>query len=271
MLRYRLGRVALAALFVGLAGCGTLGERMQRGALPPGAPTEQDVLSDLAANDAKIQSLSESNATLTLKSPRLKATQTVSADIKFQRPDRLRIVGRQRAFRNEVFRITSVGSEFVVDIPGEGEPTYRRAGETIEGVPFTVSPSDIARELFLPEDWAGLRRGQVRMTGYDPASGRATLEVGPRRNPWRRVTVEGPPWHVVVSERLDEEGIVVARTTLEDYREYDGIRFPSTIDAVFPTEETELKFTKFDKPKFNVPLKESDFAIDWRQYETRAQ
>jgi hypothetical protein len=274
MLTYRLGRAAglLAVVLVasGLTGCKSLGARMERGALPPGAPTEQQVLSDLAANDGKIQSISESNATMSLKSPRLKATQVVSADIKFERPDRLRIVGRQRAFRTEVFRITSVGSEFVVDIPSEGPPTYRHAGETIEGVPFTVSPSDIARELFLPEDWSQLTKDDVRVTGYDPAAGQATLEVGPKGHPWRRVAVAGPPWHVVLSERLDEQGQVVARTTLSDYREYDGLRFPATLDAVFPTEETELILSKFDNPKFNLPLEESNFAIDWRQYETRA-
>lgn len=260
-----------AVLMLGaMTGCKTLGERMQRGALPPGAPSEQEVLADLAENDAKIQSISESNATLTLRSPRLKATQVVSADIKFERPDRLRIVGRQRAFRTEVFRITSVGNDFVVDIPSEGPPTYRHAGETIEGVPFTVSPSDIARELFLPEDWSRLRRDDVRVTGYEPGTGQATLEVGPKERPRRRVTVAGPPWHVVLSERMDEQGKVVARTTLSDYREYEGLRFPETVAAVFPEEETELIFTNIDKPKFNPVLKESDFAIDWRQYETRA-
>lgn len=260
------GILALAAL----TGCARLGERMERGALPPGAPTEQEVLSDLAANDARIQSISNANATLTMKSPRLKATQVVSADIKFLRPDRLRIVGRQRAFRTEVFRITSVGSEFVVDIPSEGEPTYRHAGETIQGVPFTVSPSDIARELFLPEDWSQLRKSDVRVTAYDAATGHATLEVGPEGHPWRRITVAGPPWRLTASERLDEQGRVMARTTLSDYREYEGgIQFPENIAALFPNEETELILTNFNKPRFNTIQEESDFAIDWRQYEVR--
>lgn len=268
---WRLARRMLAgAVLLALAGCAHVGDRLERAALPPGAPSEREILDDLAANDARIRSISESSTLLTLKSPDLKATQRVSADIKFERPDRLRIVGRQRLSRSEVFRITSVGSEFVVDIPSEGEPTYRRAGEYVEGIPFEVSPSDIARELFLPEEWAELRRGEVRLTGYDPATGQATLEVGPRREPRRRVVVEGPPWRVVLSERLDEAGAVVARTTRSDYRVYDGIHFPAAIDAVFPAEETEMRLTEIDKPKFNAPFKESDFAIDWRQYETRA-
>lgn len=248
---------------VTLCGCARLDNRLQRGDRPPGAPAEEAILSELAAEDQQIETFLVRNALLTVESPRLKATQKVSAEIAFRRPDRLHIVGRQQAFRNVVFRLTSVGREFMVDIPREGEPTYRREGETVEGVPFAVSPSDIARELFLPEDWSRLRRNDVRLIHYDPATATATLEVGPRNRPRRRMVVQGPEWHVVMTERLNDAGEVFARTLRSDYRVWDGIRFPGVIVAEFPTLETTLRLEKINRPRFNEPLEDDLFDIDW--------
>lgn len=234
--------------------------------LPEGSPTVEAILADLSANDSKIHSFRDKQTLLTMKSPKLKATQVVSADVAFERPDKLYIVGRQRAFRGVAFRIRSVGGEYVVQVPSEDAVYTSRNAERIRGVPFSVSPSDIARELFLPEDWGALDGDSVRVADYDPATQTATLLIGSRRAPERRVQVAGPPWHVTVSERLAKNGEVFARTVRSEYGEWGGIRFPTRIEATFPEQETELRLDKIDNPKFNEPLEGDLFVIDWNQY-----
>jgi hypothetical protein len=259
---------ALAVLIVALAAVGCRPGRpgLERGVVLEGAPSVEAILADLAENDARIQSLRERQALMTLVSPKLKATQVVSADIAFERPDKLYIEGRQRAFRTVAFRIRSDSSGYVVQVPTDDAVYVGREGERIEGVPFSVSPSDIARELFLPEEWSELEPRRVELASYDPATQTAVLLIGPRRNPTRRVVVEGPPWRVVESERLGEGGTVYARTVRSGYRDWEGIRFPEAIVATFPAQETEVRIQKIDNPKFNIPLEDRLFAIDWNQY-----
>lgn len=258
------------------AGCRGGLVRPERSILPPGAPEARSILSDLAANDAKIRTFYESNTVLTLSSSRLKAKQVVNAEVAFERPDKLYIVGRQRAFRTVAFRLVSVGPEYAVEVPRDREYFFSREGEKVKGVSFAVSPSEIARELFLPEDWERIAEENARVSSYDPATGQATLLLGAPRRPTRRIEVgrpdAGAPWVLLKSERLNARGHVYARSARSAYGVWDGIRFPRSIVADFPQQKTQVRLEQIDNPKFNSDdVKDALFVIDWSKYETGSQ
>ncbi len=253
--------VPLAVVLVA-TGCARQAPRLERSLLPPGTPDVSAILADLAANDQAIKNF-RAAGTFTLESPDLKAIKRFkSGTIAFRRPADLYVVGRKAGLF--AFRLTCVGNEFLLEIPGE-DPYYRLEGERFTSVEFSVSPADIAREMFLPESWGQLKSKDVRMTDYDAARQTATLEIGPKHAPTRRVMVEGPPWHVVQSDRL-ENGQVIATTTMKDYRPVDSVLFPAFIDARFPGEETRMTF-EFREIRPNTKLDDSLFDVKGRARE----
>lgn len=258
----------LAAVILALAGCATLGERVVRQQLPPETPEVETILNDLAANDAAIKTF-RAAGTFWLESPQLTGAKKFgSGGISFRRPADLYIVGRNE-LNMPLFRVTSVGSEFLIDFPAsKDEPYYQFEGAQFQSVPFSVSPSDIAREMFLPEDWSALKPRQVRIRTYDPATQTALLEIGPRHTPRRLISVQGAPWVATRNELLDKDGNIVAVTTKERYFASDGIRFPALIDAYFPGEQTRMKFD-MRNIKINVKIGDDKFDIDGRARELR--
>lgn len=256
-----------ASISVFLPGCVShLGTRIEHAPLPPGAPDPAEILAELAANDSAVQNF-RAKGTFTLESPDLSGAKTFrNASILFRRPASLSVLGRND-LGMAAFRLTCVGSEFLIEFPAsKDEPYYRLEGERFEDVPFSVSPSDIAREMFLPESWGELKAREYRLIAFDALKQEATLEIGPKRQPRRRVVVRGPEWVAVSSERLDDDGNVIALCTKSDYRLLDGIRFPSVVEACFPNAETRMTF-EMRTIRPNAELKDEDFDIRARARE----
>jgi hypothetical protein len=258
----------LACVF--LFGCARLGERANVGALPEGAPDGATILADLAKNDAAIGNF-KAKGSMTLASPDFTGVKTCDDGlVSFRRPSDLCVIGKKLVVGVTVFRITCVGEEFLIEFPAtpEDEPYYSVHGEKYGN--FHVAPSDIAREMFLPEDWATMKPKDFHIASYDSASGTATVEIGSRRFPHRRIVVAGPPWRVTRSERLDKDGGAAAITTMDDYREIDGVRFPAKVDASFPSEQTRMTMdirkiwtnTKLDDALFNVEARAREAGVD---------
>jgi hypothetical protein len=225
------------------------------------------ILDDLAVNDGRIQNF-RAAGTFTVESPDLEAIEKFpTGTIAYQKPDRLFVEGRLQVGMI-AFRLVSVGTEFLIEFPGKRNPDeryfYRLEGEKLESVPFSVSPSDVAKEMFTPVDWLSYDRDRVRMVSYDSDTQNAVLEVGPRRHPERRLTIHGMPWVIVRNERLDETGEVIADTALRDYHEIDGIRFPAYVEAWFPGEHTRMTF-EMRNIRINTDQVSDDlFTIKWR-------
>jgi len=259
------------ALCFFFAACARLGERLQPGAVPAGTPEVQTILADLASNDSAIKNFKATGA-FTLSSPDLAAVKTFKDGlIAFRRPADLCVIGR-KYLGAAVFRLTCVGSEFLIEFPASHEePYYRLEGERFQSVPFSVSPSDIAREMFLPESWSELKPREVTLTGYDAAAQRATLVIGPRRSPRRLIEVlRLSSWVVVRGERLDSDGKALAVTTKDDYHDVEGVHFPAYVDAQFPGEETRMTFemrkvwpnTELDSSLFDIKARAREAGVD---------
>ncbi len=260
--------IALAILPMIVAACQRPGKELVRAPLPPGAPDAAVILADLAAHDAAVQSF-RGPCSVTLESPDLAGKQVLhKSSVYFLRPDKLHVTGRK--YGSTVMRLTSVGGEFLIEFPSEKEYYYRFEGERVESVAFSVSPSDIAREMFFPEPWATLDGAQTRLSTYDAASQSARFEVfeADGRHIRRVVTVQGPPWVLVRNERLDHAGRAVSVTTLSDYRRFDGVYMPTTVEAVFPLDATSMTLS-FREIRTNTPIEDAWFDIDARARELR--
>jgi hypothetical protein len=269
-----LSRLAFASfvVFPALIGCTRLGQPLQHVALPPGAPEASAILAGLAANDAAIRNF-KAKGSMSLASPDFEGVKTCDDGlVAFRRPADLCVIGKKLVVGVTVFRLTCVGNEFLIEFPAtpEEEPYYRVEGEHFASVPFSVSPSDIVREMFLPEEWRDVKQKDFRLVSYEQTRQQAEIEIGPKREPRRRILVTGPPWRVVRSERLDKDGTVVAVTLKENYREIDGVQFPTKIDASFPGEQTRMTIdmrkvwtnTDLDKSLFDVKARARVAGID---------
>ncbi len=250
-----------------LAGCAHVGQRVERGILPEGTPDAAVILQSLAENDAAIRNFKATGA-FRLEAPDLGSIKRFRfGTIAFRQPGDLSVVGRHDVTQATIFRLTSVGSEFLIEFPSSPDkPYYQLKGERIKGVPFSVSPSDVAKEMVLSEVWSELKPDEVRIVHYDPAVQTVVMEIGPRRSPRRRLTVQGPPWDVIKNERLDKHGDVIAETTRQNYEFVDGIRFPMEISAFFPTKNSRMTFS-MRKVQINTELEPDLFDIKSRALE----
>jgi len=257
--------MALAA-FCAFSACGSLGERIDIADTQGSQPKISTILGDLQANGVALRSF-EGGGAMLLESPHFAGKRTFTSKVFFRKPGELFVQGRHRATGILVFRMLCVDEEFVMDFPKKkGESFYQVEGEEFEDVPFSVSPSDIAQEMFLPENWEGLKRRECRLVGWNTDSGTATMEIGSKDSPRRRIEValtesDSPRWVIVSNELLNEKnGNRIALTSLEDYTQNEDILFPSVIDATYPTEDTRMKMT-FRKIEVNAEVEEEFFDI----------
>ncbi len=266
--------VLMAAVECGAlnVGCASLGPAVERAGAPENAPSPGEILADLAANDNAIQSF-RAGGTFTLESPKLESTQRFRGGrILFRRPADLYVQGNHRVTNMAIFKLYCAGEEFLMEFPTQQEQSfYQFEGEQFEDVPFSVSPSDIAREMFLPEDWDALASGGVTLAKYDAGHGTATLEVRSAAGASRvidvvRVAGEAPGWAISRNERRDETGRTLAVTTLGDYRAYESVRFPSSVEAWFPTEETRMTI-EIRTVQFNGEIEDKYFDLRARAAE----
>ncbi len=265
-------RALLVACILLVAGCVSNQSSVDPMAAPDGAPASAAILSDLARNDALIDTL-RAGASVVLESPDLEATQSFSTgSVRFQRPGNLYVQGNHRITNTPLFKLRASGREFLIEVPANYTQNYiSLEGEWFDGVPFSVSPADIARELFLPEDWGDLSPDDVRIMAYDEETGRTTLAIGPRDAPRRLVEVAhvdpaNPAWVVVRNSRLSPEGTILAEATLGEYVVIDGIRIPTALVAEFPTEATRMELN-LRNVRLNVEVAPADFDVRNRAVE----
>ena len=258
------------ALFL-LAGCAHLGNRVEFTEPGVDLPDIEVILSNLAENDAAVSSMKASGV-FKIESPKLESSKKFRGRLVFERPDRLYVEGSKLAGAIVVFKMTCVGPQFLMEFPGEKESNfYELNGTDFENVAFSVSPSDIVREMFLPEDWVKIKKRSVQLIAYNASENKVTLEL---RQRWRlhrtlelqQVNPENPRWVIIRHLRYDDSGHDLAITELSKYNEIDGVLFPEDVDAYFPTEETRMTF-KLKDIRLNSDVSESTFDIEARARE----
>lgn len=254
------------AVCLAAAGCARLGQGAVRVALPGDAPSLEEIVADLDKNNSEIRTFRAAGS-FTLESPEFEAVRKFrSGRVLFRRPAQLYAQGNHRITNTILFKLISDGKEFLIEFPtNRDESYYQTEGAEFEDVPFSVSPSDIVREMFLPEEWGRLRARHIRLVAYDVETQRATLLVGPRQHPRRRVEVgridpTSPTWVVLRNELFDDDGALLAVTMSGDHHALDGIYFPARVDAYFPTESTRMTF-EMRNIRLNVEIDDEFFDI----------
>jgi hypothetical protein len=236
----------------------------------PIAPSASEVMSDLRQNDERLVNF-RAAGTFTLESPKLDAVERFpSGMIAFRRPADWCVEGRIR-FNVIAFRLKCTGDEFLMEFPtrrDENRYLNRLEGDEFENVPFSVSPSDIAHELFMPIGAEAESVRRVRIDSYDSDTRTAVLSMRQRSESLgveltRRVTVTGPPWILVKSELIGEDGATLAESSRAGYEVISGVRFPSFLEAWFPGERTRMTF-ELRNVRVNTELDDSLFRITWR-------
>jgi len=190
----------------------------------------------------------------TLDSPDLDRRVTFRGFVAFAAPDKLRVQGYS-ALGIDVFDLVSAGRSFMLRIPSQEKVFFEREGFTVSAVPFTVSPADIALELFRPIEWTEVGPDDVRVArkGADTAVFECTAgEVE------RAVTVDAR-WRVTRRERYDT-GRLTSTTVLGDYTEVDGIPFPGRIEVIYPAERTYLDM-HLSRIRLNGPMDPELFRV----------
>ncbi len=170
----------------------------------------------------------------TLDSPDLDRRVSMRGFVAFAAPDKLRVQGHG-ALGTDAFDLISVGRSFVLHIPSENKTFFECEGVAVDSVPFTVSPADIAMELFRPIDWGAIDDYKIRVVRKDARS--AVFEFG-GDDVTRIITIDAR-WHVTRRERYDA-GRLTCTTTLSDHTDIAGIPFPGRIEVLYPAERTYL-------------------------------
>ena len=250
-----------------VAGCASLGNRLEQQPLPAGAPAVAEILDSLAKNEDGLKGF-RASGTVILQSPELESTQiSRESTIVYRQPLDLLVIGRKYGTR--FVELTCTGPAFLIQFPTERQFYYKPLGERFE----TVSSADMAREMFKPESWRDLSPKSVRMLSYDAATSTASmviLDAHKGNRPRRHLVVQGTPWVVLENRLLDASGREIAITTKSDYYERDGLRFPKKVESVFPGEEARMSFTmrKIDlNPETNAKLFDVEGTV--RELRTR--
>lgn len=253
--------IATLLTLLAASACGRFGAPLERPMLPSTAPDVDTIIETLAANDNAIEDL-VATGNLILASPQLfRGRKQCRARVRFRRPDAFDVVGRHKHLGKLIFHLTCIGPDYVLDLPVEGK---RYSSQTAgEDTLFSRGEIEVAREMFLPILWTRLKPRHVELLEFDEATSQALLQITRRNAPVRRVTVQGPDWHILRAELLDRDGRVRAFTIRSDYRILDGVPFPGRIEAAFLEEETRMTLKFSNNIKLNTGLEEDLISLDW--------
>ncbi|NUM53034.1 MAG: hypothetical protein HUU46_05265 [Candidatus Hydrogenedentes bacterium] len=261
------GLLALATLYAVASGCATTGKArpVEALTLPPGAPSLDEIVADLRANDEALTDF-RAAASFTLTSPRLESVQSFrSGTVAYRKPADLYIVGKKN-MGVVVFELISRGPEFLIDFKSVQDVDDRYycsfEADDLANVPFPVAPADIAHEMFSPIDWTKTKDKDIRLTAFDEAAGQATLDVALDGGLVRQIVVQGEPWRIVHNTLTDATGTTLSDTTMDNYQDVDGVRIPTALEARFPVEETHVTF-ELRNVRANTGLPGINFTWDW--------
>ncbi|MFP6582390.1 MAG: hypothetical protein VCD00_07510 [Candidatus Hydrogenedentota bacterium] len=253
------------------AGCAHLGGGVDIVVDGVQIPEISVILADLEANDKAIHSF-QGAGRFFLESPNFSAKRKFRGSLRFQRPNQLHVEGRDRLANITVFRLICVNDEFLMEFPRRKEESfYQLEGEEFEDIPFSVSPSDIVREMFLPEEWGDVKKRSLEIIDYLEESSTLVVEMREGRRLHRRIQLNqvdnaSPRWVITKHIRFDDAGRIIAMTEMTEFSRIEEALFPERVDAYFPTEDTRMIFT-MTKIQLNKELDQSLFDIRARARE----
>ncbi len=281
-LRFRLASVLTVALVVfPLSGCLFRTRKVDRklSNVPLRAATQQELIDYVNSQAAKIQSM---QATVDIntsvgdqKNGRITDYQEIRGYVLARKPAMLRMKGLLPVVRNTAFDMVSDGQMFKVWIPPKNKfviGTNSEGGFQPEKRLENLRPQAIYDALLLreigPDEIAVLENGfetvlDAKKHRVDqPDYQLAVIRKGP--NGWylsRKISFSRTDLLPHRQMIYDQRGNVVTDAKYDQYQDYEGAEFPSTIEIERPQEDYDivLSIVKLD---LNKPLKDDQFALE---------
>src|SRR3954465_11008207 len=244
--------------------------------------TKEELIDAINREAAKVKTL---NATVDIspavgRSKKGKVTeyQEIRGYILVRKPAMLRMIGLFPIVRNRAFDMVSDGQVFKVSIPVKNRFIIGRndvvhpSGSALENIrPQHIFDALLLREIDLKNEVAFMESGTEQVE--DPKSKKkvdeATYEIAVADHDpdpkigWylsRRVIFSREdllPHRQIV---YDKFGNIATDAKYDDFTDYDGVNFPSTIDIWRPQEEYSI-ILKMGKPKIKGPPENENFAL----------
>ncbi|MCD6287503.1 MAG: DUF4292 domain-containing protein [Candidatus Hydrogenedentes bacterium] len=224
----------ISLLLVLSAGCATV----RRQHPVAGFPSSNRALADMfitrvVARESSLRNI-RSRAKISLESPDLDRRVTFRGFMAFATPDRLRVQGHSVLGIDACDLISNDGA-FYLSIPSQKKVFYQREGVAVDGMAFSVSPSDIVREIFIPFGSVEIRTRNLRIVNRTADT--ASIEY--TSGSVRRVVTVDRQWRVLNRARYDD-GMLTCTVAMTDYELIDGILFPRHIEAIYPARKTSI-------------------------------
>jgi len=242
--------------------------------------TSKDLIERINAEATEIQTLKATvGITASVGGGKLGKTteyQEIRGYILARKHSSLRRTGRDPILQNHVFDMVSIGQEFKLWIPSKNQfvdgnsdvarPSTQPLGNLQPQVIYDallLQAVDLQNELAVLED----RDQEV----IDPGTHKLTLQPQYTLN---IIKQDGKEWHLsrkVVFDRTDlrrhqelfydEHGFVVTDVRYDDYREFNGLFFPTNIQIQRPLEESSIKLEVMELT-INDPIVDGQFVLE---------
>ena len=232
--------------------------------------TLSDLLDRLNDQSEKIRTLTATvdlqPTTGSVYSGVIKEYHDVKGFILIKKPEMIRILGQAPVVRTDIFDMVSNGREFKVSIPPKqkfivGKTDLKRESKsTLEN----LRPQHIFEALVVPpidRSTADLSFAQDEGEGHRYYVITVMKPDGPGRfSPLRKIWFDRSDLKVTRMQLYGPAGIYIEDIHYSDYRDFDGITYPTDIQLKRPIEDYALQIA-VEKAVFNQPIPEQKFEL----------
>ncbi len=193
-----------------------------------------------------------------------------------RKPSMLRMIGLMPIVRTTAFDMVSNGQDFRLSIPPKnrfvvgsnavGSPNADQPMENIR--PQDIYDALLIRRVDPKSEIAVLENGYEIL--HDSKGHRVLQEdyelvvIRKSGNDWkisRRIVFSRTDLHPARQYIYDDQGDLTTDARYADYKDYDGVGYPSRIEIARPAEEYDIKMNVL-KLEINKPLKDEQFVLE---------
>jgi outer membrane lipoprotein-sorting protein len=280
--RYRAALLLLLLLILPSTGCLFRSRKVERlvSTAPLKTASQQDLIDYINREASKVRTM---QATVDIdttvggaKKGKVTEYQQIRGYVLARKPSMLRMIGLLPVVRNRAFDMVSDGNEFKLSIPPKNRfLTGRNDVERPDGKQQleNLRPQHIYDALLLrevdPEKEIAVLESDVEIVR--DAKGRQVEQADydihvARKSPhgWflsRRIVFSRSDLLPHRQYVYDDHGNLATDARYEDYREYNGVSFPSQIEIHRPQEEYDIVLTMV-KLQLNVNLSDDQFVLE---------
>jgi outer membrane lipoprotein-sorting protein len=282
MLRFHYRAALLLLLILPTTGCLFRSRKVERviSTAPLKTATQQELIDYINREAGKVRTM---QATVDIdttvggaKKGKVTEYQEIRGYVLARKPSMLRMIGLMPVVRNRAFDMVSDGADFKLSIPpknkfvtGRNDAETPGAKQPLENLrPQHIYDALLLREIDPEKEIAVLESDveivrdakgrQVEQADYDVHVARK----GPHG--WflsRRIVFSRSDLLPHRQYVYDDRGNLATDARYEDYRDYDGVSFPSQIEIHRPQEEYDIVLTMV-KLQLNVNLTDDQFVLD---------